>query len=52
MNIHPTAIVEEGAQIAENVYRGEKIGIAAGECRVSGQVVSSAELMFSVVKIP
>ncbi|MDR0590750.1 MAG: bifunctional UDP-3-O-[3-hydroxymyristoyl] N-acetylglucosamine deacetylase/3-hydroxyacyl-ACP dehydratase [Puniceicoccales bacterium] len=32
-------------------YRGDKIGIAAGECRVSGQVVSSAELMFSIVKI-
>ncbi|MDR3317795.1 MAG: bifunctional UDP-3-O-[3-hydroxymyristoyl] N-acetylglucosamine deacetylase/3-hydroxyacyl-ACP dehydratase [Puniceicoccales bacterium] len=33
-------------------YRGDKIGIASGECRVNGQVVSSAELMFSVVKAP
>ncbi|MDR1435089.1 MAG: bifunctional UDP-3-O-[3-hydroxymyristoyl] N-acetylglucosamine deacetylase/3-hydroxyacyl-ACP dehydratase [Puniceicoccales bacterium] len=31
-------------------YRGDKIGIASGECRVNGQIASSAELMFSVVK--
>lgn len=30
-------------------YRGEKIGIAEGECRVNGSVVSSAELMFAIV---
>lgn len=29
---------------------GERIGIASGECRVGDQVVSSAELMFSIVK--
>ncbi|UPA28454.1 MAG: bifunctional UDP-3-O-[3-hydroxymyristoyl] N-acetylglucosamine deacetylase/3-hydroxyacyl-ACP dehydratase [Verrucomicrobiota bacterium] len=31
-------------------YRGDKIGVAAAECRVAGEVVSSAELMFSIVK--
>jgi UDP-3-O-[3-hydroxymyristoyl] N-acetylglucosamine deacetylase/3-hydroxyacyl-[acyl-carrier-protein] dehydratase len=31
-------------------YRGDKIGIASGECRVNGEIASSAELMFSVVK--
>lgn len=30
--------------------RGDKIGVAAAECRVAGEVVSSAELMFSIVK--
>lgn len=30
--------------------RGDKIGVAAAECRVVGEVVSSAELMFSIVK--
>lgn len=30
-------------------YRGEKIGVAEGECRVNGQPVSSAELMFALV---
>ena len=30
-------------------YRGEKIGVAEGECRVNGQPVSSAELMFAIV---
>jgi len=28
--------------------RGNKIGVAEGECRVDGKVVSSAELMFSI----
>ncbi|MDR2807328.1 MAG: bifunctional UDP-3-O-[3-hydroxymyristoyl] N-acetylglucosamine deacetylase/3-hydroxyacyl-ACP dehydratase [Puniceicoccales bacterium] len=32
-------------------YRGDKVGIAAGECQVNGQVVSSAELMFSIIKV-
>lgn len=29
--------------------RGQKIGVATGECRVNGKTVSSAELMFSIV---
>jgi len=29
--------------------RGNKIGVAEGECRVNGQVVSTSELMFAVV---
>ncbi|HVU22504.1 MAG TPA: 3-hydroxyacyl-ACP dehydratase FabZ, partial [Opitutus sp.] len=29
--------------------RGNKIGVATGECTVNGQVVSSAELMFAVM---
>jgi UDP-3-O-[3-hydroxymyristoyl] N-acetylglucosamine deacetylase/3-hydroxyacyl-[acyl-carrier-protein] dehydratase len=32
-------------------YRGDKIGVASAECMVDGQVVSSAELVFSVVKL-
>lgn len=28
--------------------RGNRIGVAAGECRVNGKVVSSAELMFTI----
>ena len=31
-------------------YHGSKVGVAAGECRVNGQIVSSAELTFSIVK--
>ena len=30
-------------------HRGQKIGIASGNCRVNGNVVSSAELMFMLV---
>ncbi|MDR0595425.1 MAG: bifunctional UDP-3-O-[3-hydroxymyristoyl] N-acetylglucosamine deacetylase/3-hydroxyacyl-ACP dehydratase [Puniceicoccales bacterium] len=30
--------------------RGNKIGVAACECRVNGKVVSSAELMFTIVE--
>jgi len=30
--------------------RGNKIGVAEGECTVNGQVVSSAELMFAVME--
>jgi UDP-3-O-[3-hydroxymyristoyl] N-acetylglucosamine deacetylase/3-hydroxyacyl-[acyl-carrier-protein] dehydratase len=29
--------------------RGNKIGVAVGECRVDGNVASSAELMFTLV---
>ena len=29
--------------------RGEKIGVAEGTCKVEGKVVSSAELMFTIV---
>ncbi|MDR1590497.1 MAG: bifunctional UDP-3-O-[3-hydroxymyristoyl] N-acetylglucosamine deacetylase/3-hydroxyacyl-ACP dehydratase [Puniceicoccales bacterium] len=31
-------------------YRGDKIGVASVECKVDGQIVSSAELVFSVIK--
>ncbi|MDR1906790.1 MAG: bifunctional UDP-3-O-[3-hydroxymyristoyl] N-acetylglucosamine deacetylase/3-hydroxyacyl-ACP dehydratase [Puniceicoccales bacterium] len=31
-------------------HRGDKIGVATAECKVDGQVVSSAELVFSVIK--
>ncbi|MDR2200960.1 MAG: bifunctional UDP-3-O-[3-hydroxymyristoyl] N-acetylglucosamine deacetylase/3-hydroxyacyl-ACP dehydratase [Puniceicoccales bacterium] len=31
--------------------RNDKIGLAEGECRVNGKVVSSGELMFSIVKM-
>lgn len=30
-------------------HRGNRIGVAEGECRVNGKVVSSAELMFTIV---
>ena len=30
-------------------HRGQKIGIASGKCKVNGDVVSSAELMFMLV---
>ncbi len=45
--------VRPGDQLIINVKmtksRGNKIGVAEGECLVNGQVVSSAELMFAVV---
>ena len=45
--------VRPGDQLLINVKmtksRGNKIGVAEGECLVNGQVVSSAELMFAVV---
>jgi UDP-3-O-[3-hydroxymyristoyl] N-acetylglucosamine deacetylase/3-hydroxyacyl-[acyl-carrier-protein] dehydratase len=45
--------VRPGDQLVINVKmtksRGNKIGVAEGECVVNGQVVSSAELMFAVV---
>jgi len=45
--------VEPGDQIAIHVRlikrRGDKLAVAAGECRVGGKVVSSAELMFTLV---
>jgi UDP-3-O-[3-hydroxymyristoyl] N-acetylglucosamine deacetylase/3-hydroxyacyl-[acyl-carrier-protein] dehydratase len=45
--------VRPGDQILINVKmtksRGNKIGVAEGECVVNGQVTSSAELMFAVV---
>ncbi len=45
--------VRPGDQIVINVKmtksRGNKIGVAEGECTVNGQVVSSAELMFAVL---
>jgi UDP-3-O-[3-hydroxymyristoyl] N-acetylglucosamine deacetylase/3-hydroxyacyl-[acyl-carrier-protein] dehydratase len=31
--------------------RSDKIGVAMAECKVDGQVVSSAELVFSVIKV-
>ncbi|PTY00545.1 bifunctional UDP-3-O-[3-hydroxymyristoyl] N-acetylglucosamine deacetylase/3-hydroxyacyl-ACP dehydratase [Opitutus sp. ER46] len=45
--------VRPGDQLTINVKmtksRGNKIGVAEGECLVNGQIVSSAELMFAVV---
>jgi UDP-3-O-[3-hydroxymyristoyl] N-acetylglucosamine deacetylase / 3-hydroxyacyl-[acyl-carrier-protein] dehydratase len=45
--------VRPGDQLMINVKltksRGNKIGVAEGECTVNGQVTSSAELMFAVV---
>ncbi len=45
--------VRPGDQLIINVKmtksRGNKIGVAEGECLVNGQVVSSAELMFAVM---
>jgi UDP-3-O-[3-hydroxymyristoyl] N-acetylglucosamine deacetylase / 3-hydroxyacyl-[acyl-carrier-protein] dehydratase len=45
--------VRPGDQLLINVKltksRGNKIGVAEGECLVNGQVTSSAELMFAVV---
>lgn len=45
--------VRPGDQLLINVKmtksRGNKIGVAEGECTVNGQVVSSAELMFAVL---
>ena len=45
--------VRPGDQLVINVKmtksRGNKIGVAEGECRVNGEVTSSAELMFAVL---
>ncbi len=45
--------VEPGDQLEISVdllkIRGEKIAQAKGECKVGGKVVSSAELMFTLV---
>jgi UDP-3-O-[3-hydroxymyristoyl] N-acetylglucosamine deacetylase/3-hydroxyacyl-[acyl-carrier-protein] dehydratase len=45
--------VRPGDQLIINVKltksRGNKIGVAEGECLVNGQVTSSAELMFAVI---
>lgn len=45
--------VRPGDQVMINVKmtksRGNKIGVAEGECTVNGQVTSSAELMFAVL---
>jgi UDP-3-O-[3-hydroxymyristoyl] N-acetylglucosamine deacetylase/3-hydroxyacyl-[acyl-carrier-protein] dehydratase len=45
--------VRPGDQLVINVKmtktRGNKIGVAEGECTVNGQVTSSGELMFAVV---
>ncbi len=45
--------VEPGDQIAIHVRlikkRGNKLAVAAGECKVGDKVVSSAELMFTIV---
>ena len=46
--------VEPGDQIAIHVRlikkRGNKLAVAAGECKVGDKVVSSAELMFTIVE--
>lgn len=46
--------VRPGDQVIINVRltksRGNKIGVAEGQCVVNGQIVSSAELMFAVVE--
>jgi len=45
--------VRPGDQLTINVKltksRGNKIGVASGECLVNGQVTSSGELMFAIV---
>ena len=52
-NVKFRKAVRPGDQLVINVKmtksRGNKIGVAEGECRVNGQVVSSAELMFAVL---
>lgn len=46
--------VEPGDQLVINVRlikrRGNKLAVAAGECKVGDKVVSSAELMFTIVE--
>jgi len=46
--------VEPGDQLVINVRlikrRGNKLAVAAGECKVGEKVVSSAELMFTIVE--
>jgi len=46
--------VRPGDQLIINAkivkYRGDKLAVAEGNCTVDGQVVSSAEMMFSVVE--
>ncbi len=43
----PGDVVEIHVQLVKN--RGNKIGVAAGTCSVGGKIVSSAELMFTIV---
>lgn len=43
----PGDVVEIHVKLTKN--RGNKIGVAAGTCKVGGKVVSSAELMFTIV---
>lgn len=43
----PGDVVEIHVKLTKN--RGNKIGVAAGTCSVGGKVVSSAELMFTIV---
>ncbi len=46
--------VEPGDQVAIHVRlikkRGNKLAVAAGECKVGGKIVSSAELMFTIME--
>ncbi|MDR0445154.1 MAG: bifunctional UDP-3-O-[3-hydroxymyristoyl] N-acetylglucosamine deacetylase/3-hydroxyacyl-ACP dehydratase [Puniceicoccales bacterium] len=46
--VAPGDQLEIYARILKN--RGGKIGVAEGQCKVNGKVVSSAELMFSIVE--
>jgi UDP-3-O-[3-hydroxymyristoyl] N-acetylglucosamine deacetylase/3-hydroxyacyl-[acyl-carrier-protein] dehydratase len=46
--VAPGDQLEIHAKILKN--RGGKIGVAEGQCSVDGKVVSSAELMFSIVE--
>ncbi|MEO0796681.1 MAG: bifunctional UDP-3-O-[3-hydroxymyristoyl] N-acetylglucosamine deacetylase/3-hydroxyacyl-ACP dehydratase [Verrucomicrobiota bacterium] len=43
----PGDVVEIHVKLTKN--RGNKIGVAAGTCKVNGKAVSSAELMFTIV---
>lgn len=43
----PGDVVEIHVKLTKN--RGNKIGVAAGTCSVGGKIVSSAELMFTIV---
>ncbi|GHB91422.1 bifunctional UDP-3-O-[3-hydroxymyristoyl] N-acetylglucosamine deacetylase/3-hydroxyacyl-ACP dehydratase [Cerasicoccus arenae] len=43
----PGDVVVINVKLTKN--RGNKIGVAAGTCKVDGKVVSSAELMFTIV---
>lgn len=46
--VTPGDQLEIHVRITKN--RGRKIGVAEGECRVNGKVVSSAELMFAIIE--